>query len=184
MSESRRFTRLRSENPSHDPGVFTLPADGLCLNVFVIIHPPASPDTVLLGRLNPAADWDHLGALGPERLARIGERWVLPSSQLLFFESPSEGANRIVLEQLEARPIPLRGPDVFSEAYARSPGERAADPHWDIHFVFRGEWTGRGALHSSAFRELTFVKPRNLAAKEFGRAHDDVLALEGLRSSN
>lgn len=154
-----------------------LPGDGLCLNAFLIVRQRGHPDRALLGRIDPAAPWDRLGALETARRAQIGERWMLPCSQLLLFEAPQEAARRLVREQLELEELPLRGPKVFSEAYDRPPAA-AADPHWDLHFLFRGE-LDRPPV-ASPWKELAFVEVAATPRDAFARAHGDVLALAGL----
>jgi len=115
-----------------------------------------------------------------ERARAIGDRWVLPASQLAFFESPSDAARRIAREMLGWREPPLGEPQVFSEAYPRDSGSQ--DPHWDLHFLFRTVWPGTSltAARGRLWKELRFVRPVELSSAEFGRGHGDVLALAGL----
>jgi hypothetical protein len=160
-------------------GASGLPDDGMCLSVFLVLTPPGQEAAVLMGRIDPSAPWDEIGALDPARRRAIGDRWMLPSSQLVFFESPSEAALRILKEQLASDPIPLEGPAVFSEAYHR-PGSAATDPHWDIHFVFRGRWRSASPPRVPAWRQLEFVDVGRLAPDGIARNQGDVLALVGL----
>jgi hypothetical protein len=150
----------------------------MCLSTFLVIQPPGGDRRVLLGRLDPEAPWDRLAALERSRLPLIGDRWLLPASQLLFFESPQEAAHRIVREHLESDPLPLLGPSVYSEAYRR-PDSPSADPHWDLHFVFRGRWPSDRAPKASPWKELAFLDPATLDPTEIGRGHGDILALAG-----
>jgi len=179
MTDERRFARLASD-PAGGPGTIGLPNDGMCLSVYLLLHPPRKPRQVLLGRLDPGGPWIRAAALGPERVARIGDRWVLPATQLLLFEGPDEAARRIATELLGRPDLRLAGPRVFSEAYARPGGP--SDPHWDLQFVYDGEWPAgspppeRGNL----WRELQFVDVARTPTGAFGRAHGDVLALAGL----
>ncbi|MGD0249809.1 MAG: hypothetical protein ABSB97_02815 [Thermoplasmata archaeon] len=179
MSEERRFTRLRRGSEPEGPGFYVVPDGGMCLSVFLVIQPTGGDPRVLLGRIDPEAPWHHLGAIERSRLATIGDRWLLPASQLLFFESPEEAALRIVREHLESDPFPLVGPSVFSEAYRR-PESRPADPHWDLHFIFRGRWPSDRPPRASPWKELAFLDPVTLDAVEIGRGHADILDLVGL----
>jgi hypothetical protein len=179
MSEVRRFTRFRPGTTSETPVYSVVPDDGMCLSAFVVIHPPSDSRRVLLGRIDPRAPWLALGALDATRAAAVGEQWMLPSSQLLLFESPSDAAQRVVREQLEGGPLALEGPAVFSEAYRRT-GSTAHDPHWDVHFVFRGRWPSDHAPRASPWKELAFVDLAAIHGTELARGQGDVLTLAGL----
>ena len=179
MTEARRFARLRATVPSGSFGYFAVPEDGLCLNAFVLLQPKGRSGEVLLGKLNPSAPWDHLGALDPERIRGIGDRWVLPASQLLLFESPRQAASRVVQEQLGVSKLAMKGPEVFSETYSRG-ATTERDPHWDIQFLFRANWGARAPPPGPAYREVAFVDPRKMFRRDFGRAHGDILELAGL----
>jgi hypothetical protein len=180
MTGERRFARLRAAVPTGSTGLFALPDDGLCLNTFLIVHPRARAAEVLLGRPDPSGPWETIASMSPERLRTVGDRWILPASQLLFFEAPGDAAQRVAREQLGLTRLPVTGPDVFSEAYGRDvPVGR--DPHWDIQFIYRGRWPGRGAPHHPAWKELRFVDPRTLRRNEFGRGHGDIVELAGFK---
>jgi len=166
---------MKSETPVYS----VVPDGGMCLSVFVVIHPPSDDGKVLLGRIDPRAPWLALGALDAARAGAVGEQWMLPSSQLLLFEPPSEAAQRVVREQLEAGPLALQGPSVFSEAYRRT-GSTAQDPHWDMHFVFRGRWPSDRAPWASPWKELAFVDLAAIRGEELARGQGDVLSLAGL----
>jgi ADP-ribose pyrophosphatase YjhB (NUDIX family) len=175
----RRFTRLKPASPQEIPGASTVPDDGLCLSVFLVLSPPGRGSSVLLGRIDPTAPWDELGALDAGRVRSVGDRWMLPSSQLVFFETPQEATRRILKEQLASDPIPLESPAVFSEAYRR-PGSAAKDPHWDFHFIYRGRWPTATPPTAPAFRELAFVDVTRITSSDLARNQGDVLALVGL----
>jgi hypothetical protein len=175
----RRFTRLRRGSAAENPGASVLPDGGMCLSVFLVLTPPNRPAAVLMGRVDPSAPWGEIGAVDPGRLRAIGDRWMLPSSQLVFFESPDEAARRILREQLASDPVPIHGPAVFSEAYPR-PGSSAKDPHWDFHFIYRGDWPSSSPLRAPAWRELAFVDVGQLRPEEMARNQGDVLSLVGL----
>jgi len=175
----RRFTRLRPGDGPKEPGFYEVPTDGMCLSTFLILERPGRPNEVLLGRLDPSAPWLELGALEGPRVATIGTRWMLPSSHLLFFEAPEEAARRIVREQLETELDELPAPLVVSEAHRR-PNSSAADPHWDLGFIFRTPWPRPEPPRARAWKELAFVDVRSLPRGEIARAQGDILELAGL----
>lgn len=175
----RRFTRLRRGPVAPDSGAAEVPSDGMCLSVFLVLEHPARSGAVLLGKLNPAAPWWEIGAVDPKRFDRIADRWMLPSRQLMFFESPEETANQIFKEQLETDPIALTGPRVFSDpTYRQGPD---ADPHWDIHLVYRGTWATPTPPRAKAWTSLEFVDVAKLPRADIARGQGDVLELVGLR---
>ncbi|MFY9716544.1 MAG: hypothetical protein WAK40_01215 [Thermoplasmata archaeon] len=174
----RRFARLRAGSLTEHPGSVAVPDDGMCLSAFLVVRPEGRSGEVLLGRLDPSADWATIGGLDPGRVAQVGNRWMLPSSQLLFFESPTEAAGRIAREQLGV-PLPgLTGPVTFSEAYRR-PGS-AGDPHWDLHFVYEARWPTARFPAARPFAELAFVEAARTSRTEIARSQADILALVGL----
>jgi ADP-ribose pyrophosphatase YjhB (NUDIX family) len=175
--DERRFARLRrATDPA--PDAVDVPDDGMCLSAFLLVRPEGRDGEVLLGRLAPAADWARIGGLDAARVARVGDRWMLPSSQLLLGEPPTEAAARIAREQLGVTVPTLVGPSVYSEAYRRSPGPR--DAHWDLHFVFHGRWPTASFPPSPAFRELAFIDVARLPRAQIARSQGDVLELAGL----
>ncbi len=153
----------------------------MCLSTFVLLHPPGRPREVLLGRMDPAGPWEETASLDPERVAAFKDGWVLPACQLLFFEDPAAAARRIAEDLLGRTDIGFGLPQVFSEAYAR-PRTGAADPHWDLHFVYRAEWPGGDPARSKGrfWRDLQFVEVAAAPRSAFARGHDDILALVGL----
>jgi ADP-ribose pyrophosphatase YjhB (NUDIX family) len=177
---ARRFARLRRNPIEAHPGAFEVPDNGMCLSVFLVLEPPNRDGAVLMGRLDPSAPWQEIGALDPKRVASFGDRWMLPSCQLLLFESPADAARRILKEQLESEPFPLHGPYVFSDPSER-PVAAGRDPHWDFHFVYRGRWPSAVAPHAAAWKHLDFVEVARTSRKEIAREQGDVLELVGLR---
>ncbi|MHB8352295.1 MAG: NUDIX hydrolase [Thermoplasmata archaeon] len=176
-SPPRRFQRLR---PEADPGagVETVPKDGMCLSVFLLLEPTGRTGEVLLGRVDPDQPWERLGGLTATRVAAVGERWMLPSSHLLAYEAPGAAAERIATEQLEAPGLRLRGPQVHSETEQR-PGRSPEELHWDLHFLFEGEWPRDRPAHAHPFRELRFFPPAELATLDIARGGADILRLAG-----
>lgn len=178
MPDARRFARL-SAHPSEGHGTFGLPEDGMCLSAYLLVHPARAPGEVLLGRASPDGPWGPVACFDAERLRNLGDRWLLPATQLLLFEGPDEAAHRIAEEMLGLRDLAVGAPTVYSEAYARPTGRR--DPHWDLQFVYTIPWPdGRPAPSPGPlWRELRFVPVHETPAAAFGRGHGDVLALTG-----
>ena len=144
-----------------------------------MLRPLDTPTKVLLGRPDPQAPWEQIATLEDAHLRSIGNRWILPASHLLEFESPTDSAERILRQQLGTTDLPLQGPEVFSEAYPS-----AIDPdsgtHWDLHFVFRGDWPREQMPRSAAWRELAFIAPSSLTRADIARGPSDISALVGL----
>ncbi|HXY11929.1 MAG TPA: hypothetical protein VEJ85_00325 [Thermoplasmata archaeon] len=176
----RRYARFRRAPIDQYPGATEVPDKGMCLSVFLVLEHPERPGSVLVGQLDPSGPWWEVGAIDPNRVRAIGERWMLPSCQLILFESPMDAAHRILKEQLGSPPIPLEGPFVFSDPSPRpeSPGK---DPHWDIHFVYRGRWESRKLPATPVWKRLDFVEVARTARGQFARDQGDVLELVGLR---
>ena len=174
----RRISRL-SAHASLAQATWPLPPDGLCLSSFVLLSSDAKRSDVLVGRLDPSAPWDRIGALDPRRIELNAPGWMLPSCHLIYYESPEAAARRVLREQLGLGDVPLDPPLVFSEMYVprRHPdlGE-----HWDIEFVFRATLASAPRSHP-AWRELRFVDPRSTPRESFTRSHDEVLELVGYR---
>ncbi len=173
----RRYTRLRRGPIPPDSGSAEVPENGMCLSTFLVIEAPHRPGFVLLGKVNPKAPWFEIGAVDPKRLGAIGERWMLPSSQLLLFESPDAAARRILKDQLATSELDLSGPQVFSDPSDRPGG----DPHWDFHFVYRGRWPSDTPPQAGAWSRLEFVDIAQVSRADIARAQGDVLELVGLR---
>jgi ADP-ribose pyrophosphatase YjhB (NUDIX family) len=177
----RRFARYRpTERLIQGRRFWSVPEGGLCLSAFLIIRSAQAPARVLLGKPDPKAPWEAMATLEEAHLRSIGDRWILPASHLLEFESPSECARRIGREQLGSADLPMRGPEVFSEAYPS-----AIDPnsgtHWDLHFLFQADWSAPGDPISDVWRELGFLDVRTLRPGDIARGHADILALGGLK---
>ena len=94
------------------------------------------------------------------------------------FESPGEAAQRIAREQLEIPELPLRGPEMFSEAYP-SMIDPESGTHWDLHSLFRGAGPAEGLLPPAAWRDLAYVGPTTLSRAAIARGHAYILALAG-----
>jgi hypothetical protein len=180
MTTDRRFCRF-SKSPDTDSfGMPEVPKNGLCLSAFVLLSPKESPSSVLMGHLNPAAPWDHLGALDPIRIEAHRHGWMLPSSHLIMLEPPDDAARRILAEQLHLAPVPLDGPMVVSETYAprRFPEYGS---HWDLEFLYRGKLSSAEPPHADAWSELKFVDLLHTRKSEIARSHEDVLASAGFQ---
>jgi hypothetical protein len=174
----RRFQRLRPD-ASEASGLSNVSRGGFCLSVFLLIHPPGRPTEVLLGQVDPTFAWDRVGALDTGRVRSVLGKWMLPSSHLIEFEEPAAAARRVATEQLEAPEVRLHGPDVHSEAYPTG-GAEPGLLHWDLHFVFEGEWPAGRALRARPFTELRFFSPQAPPPGRIARGGGDVLRLSGL----
>ncbi len=186
MTTDRRFARFNSGKSTVTGGTDTsplvsreVPDGGMCLSAFVVLTEAGHPNRVLLGHLNPEARWDHIGALDPERAEVHSKGWMIPSSHLLLKESPHEAARRILKEQLELEGVQLSEPKVVSETYTP---KRFPDlpSHWDIGFIFRGEFRGKPPS-ASAWRQLSFVDLGRTKKSEMARSHEDVLEAGGFK---
>ncbi len=81
MDTDRKFTRFsRTKTP---PRIDEIPEGGFCLSAFLVVSKTGRPNHVLLGRLNPEAPWDYVGALDRERAERNSKGWMVPSSHLI-----------------------------------------------------------------------------------------------------
>lgn len=152
-----------------------MPAGGMCLSVFLILM-KSNTRNVLLGRVNPEADWVQLGALGKEYAEKVSKGWMLPSSHLLMYESPHDAVSRVLKEQLSLSLSDLRAETlkVFSEVYTRY-------KHWDVEFVEIAELGSRTEIENNAWQEIKFMDPRSLDDRDFSRSHHDILREAGLR---
>lgn len=176
QTEERRFADFyEGALPFQMPSV---PDGGMCLSVFLILW-KNDPNHVLLGKVNKDYDWIHIGALDKNSTERIAGRWMLPSSHLLMYESPKDGAKRVLHEQLGIDNLELDGPFVFSEVYDAPKLE--IKNHWDIEFVFKGEIKGKLPKREEVWSSIEFVDVSNVKNIEFARNHQDILAEAGSR---
>ena len=175
----RRFTRFRPGHEPIGPGYSAVPGNGLCLSTFLILHPPGDRRQVLLGRPDVGGPWLERGGLDPGRLAGVADRWLLPACQWLLFEEPRASAERIARDLLDSALPPVTGPAVFSETTPRASAE-SSDPHWDVHFVYEGDWPTAAPPTARLWRELTFRDVARVRRAEIGRNQADILDLAGL----
>lgn len=174
---TRRFTRFGQEA---DPSrlVFQVPLEGLCLSTFLVLRPRGHPDRALLGHIDPKAPWDELGAADAGRVVPWSKGWMLPSSQLVFYESPADAARRIAQEQLGVTLGDLPAPVVMSDAYARTPV--STDKHWDFGFVYVLDGQPETPPHHSGWTDLRYVEVAREPSAAFVRYQEDVLRLVGM----
>jgi hypothetical protein len=155
-----------------------IPLGGLCLSSFLVVRDISS--NVLMGRIDPDAPWDHVGALDPFRIRIHSKGWMLPSSHLIVHESPQDAARRIAAEQLEVTDLVISEPKVVSEVY---PPKLFPDlnEHWDLEFISFASSDASGIpSRSRAFRELRFLDPGSLKRSEIARSHEDILSSSGI----
>src|SRR5438445_7017994 len=136
MTTNRRFARFSKSRETAAFSITEIPVGGVCRSAYLIVTEVGDPRKVLMGHMNPAASWDHIGALDPSRVEVHSRGWMLPSSHLIFQESPGDAARRIAHEQLELPDLSFSGPIVVSVAYTlrRFP---VAAKHWVHEFLFR-----------------------------------------------
>src|SRR5437879_12198469 len=171
MATERKFSRF---NPvARAMTTHEIPESGFCLSAFLVIGESGHPENILMGHLDPAAPWDHVGALDPERAEANSKGWMLPSSHLMIGESPQAAAERILKEQLGLPALPLKGPFVFSEVY----GPKNT---WDLEFIFVGERDQVG--QHPVWRELSFVDVNATPREEIARYHEDRSEERGQRT--
>lgn len=178
MAEERKFTRLR---PIAEPGrmVFSVPTDGLCLSTFLVIRPKGQPGRALLGHINPTGPWAHIGGLDAARAQQWSGGWMLPSSQLLYYESIEESARRIAREQLGMDLGTLPPPLLMSDSEQR-PTAAKGNLHWDIGFVYVIDGRSDQPPSHPAWTDLRFVEVAKTTGREYVRSHQDVLRLAGM----
>jgi ADP-ribose pyrophosphatase YjhB (NUDIX family) len=179
MTTDRRFCRFTRTSEGHPFGLRWDEPGGLCLSTFLILSEAGRPSSVLVGRLNPAAPWDHLEGLDAERIEAHRGGWVLPASHLLLRESPDESARRILSEMLGGAVPSLQPARVVSEVYTprRAP---ETHNHWDLRFLYRGTLRGPPPSVPAVWNDLRFVDVHDVRRSEFARSHDEVLEEAGL----
>jgi ADP-ribose pyrophosphatase YjhB (NUDIX family) len=186
MTTDRKFCRF-NRGPALSSGVIDdspmtlreVPYGGLCLSSFLVILDKQTNKKVLMGKLNPKARWDHIGALDPPRVAVHSRGWMLPSSHLILYESPQEAAKRILKEQLNIDEMQLSEPKVISEVYTPKRFSEL-DRHWDLEFIFRGELDSSQNAFSEAWIALEFLDLEKHRNEVIARSHEDILRFAGV----
>lgn len=184
MTTNRQFCRFARPAPGLESNrVYTtqIPEGGLCLSSFLILTEGES-QRVLMGRLDPGAPWDEIGALDADRALTHSRGWMLPSSHLMVYESPQEAAQRILREQLGVQHLELSEAKVVSEVGTPRRFPSLAR-HWDFEFIFRGKMALGSAPRHDAWSELRFIDLTRTGRQEVARSHDDVLESAGFSFS-
>ncbi|HKW05022.1 MAG TPA: NUDIX hydrolase [Nitrososphaerales archaeon] len=179
MSTERKFAAF-TRNTRGGLGISEIPKDGFCISVFLILKGENDPRGVLMGYLNPEANWAHIGALTQDRIDAHSKGWMLPSSHIIFGESPNDAAKRVFSEQLgiEDSGGLLTGPKVFSEVYAPRRHSEAKE-HWDLQFLFEGRITSSDLLNDvarNAWKKLDFIDIDSIEPSKISRSHEDILS--------
>ena len=173
MTTDRRFAAFGKD--ATPPRMDSVPEGGMCISAFLVISKRDDPSSVLMGRINENAEWDHIGALNGKRLERFASGWMLPSSHLILYETPEGAARRILREQLGIKNLKLQGPLTFADTSTANFSGKLN--HWDIGFIFTAE---RDSLPSNAaWDELKFVDVNKLKPNDVVRSQVDVLAYAG-----
>jgi NUDIX domain len=178
---NRKFAAF-TRNGREGLGISEIPEDGFCISVFLIIRQNGSPRNILMGYLNPDANWGHIGALTSDRIQAHKNGWMLPSCHLLYGESPRDAASRVAREQLGIENDKefqlLENPKVYSELYAPKRHPKRKE-HWDLQFVFEGQLESK-QLHNSVspspWLRLEFVNIDVVNKDKIARSHEDILA--------
>ncbi|MHB1931422.1 MAG: hypothetical protein ACYCPV_00290 [Thermoplasmata archaeon] len=173
----RRFARFSRAPPQDDPSKFQIPASGMCLSAFLLIHPVGNPERTLLGRMRPGEAWFSAGALDEARSRRIQDGWMLPSRQLAFYESPEEAAQTILAEQLPGLPLVPRWRSVASEAYPVTDSAPDGDLHWDLHFLYDCFDAPERISAGTLWQETRYFSRAERSGLPIARGHGDILAL-------
>jgi ADP-ribose pyrophosphatase YjhB (NUDIX family) len=198
MTTERKFCRFNRSLSfsSGDPDLAQvstreIPESGMCLSSFLVISEKESDEAntkkkVLMGKLNPDAPWDHLGALDKKRAERNSRGWMLPSCHLMLFESPREAAIRIAREQLGLSSLELGDPIVVSEVYPSTLFPELKN-HWDLEFIFKAVLSSKEIpteTMKQVWKEIRFLDTSTLSSmkknNEIARSHEDILASAGL----
>lgn len=169
----RRFAAFSKD--ALPPRMSAVPEGGMCISAFLVISKKGEPASVLMGRINKNAEWDHIGALNGKRLERFASGWMLPSSHLILYETPEGAARRILREQLRLKNLRLQGPLTFADT-STAPFSGLLN-HWDIGFIFTAE--REGVPTSDAWDELKFVDVNRLKHDDIVRSQVDVLTYAG-----
>jgi ADP-ribose pyrophosphatase YjhB (NUDIX family) len=187
LTTNRRFCRFNKGQSTttgeKDPSVVTtkeIPDGGLCLSSFLVLAESLNPNAILMGHLNPKADWESIGALDPDRAQAHSKGWMLPSSHLMIHESPQAAAKRIALEQLELDDLKLSEPKIVSEVYSPRRFPNLTE-HWDIEFIFLGTLEKTQLPKAEPWSDLRFIDPAKTSRLEYARSHEDILASAGFQ---
>ncbi|MDG7001943.1 MAG: NUDIX hydrolase [Nitrososphaerota archaeon] len=176
MATNRKFAAFsKGSGPVPPFRMNEIPNGGLCLSAFLVFSRPNSQE-ILVGHLNPAAPWDHIGALDQSRIETHSKGWMLPSSHLMVNESPQDAARRIIREQLDESSITLSDPIVVSDVYTPKRFPNLPN-HWDIEFIFKGEC--ESLPRSTAWSELRYIQTSKMSCNDMARSHEDIVKSAG-----
>jgi ADP-ribose pyrophosphatase YjhB (NUDIX family) len=179
MPTERTFAAF-TRNTRGGLGISEIPKYGFCISVFLILKDEKDPRSFLMGHLNPDANWAHIGALTQDRIDAHSKGWMLPSSHIIFGESPNDAAKRVSSEQLgieDVEGLYLIGPKVFSEVYAPRRHPEAKE-HWDLQFLFEGSVASSDLLNDvarHAWKKLDFINIDSIDPSKISRSHEDIL---------
>jgi ADP-ribose pyrophosphatase YjhB (NUDIX family) len=178
MREQRRFCRFSSSQEAFGPVTREIPEGGFCLSAFLVITKKGG-QSVLLGKINPLADWEYVGALDKRRVEMFKNGWMLPSSHLILYESPQDAAKRILREQVGLTDVSVIGPDVVSETY-RNPRYPGSKDHWDIEFIFKSTLDKEPEEFPEVWTDLKFVELNSVKKEDIVRSHGDIIEYAGV----
>ncbi len=151
-------------------GFREVPEGGMCLCAFLFVR---RGDEILLGRYRDDPAWETLAGLDESRLARHSRGWTVPSVHLQFGQDPRDAAHHIGEAILQLPGLHYSAPRVHSETYPLT----ADLPHYDLWFFVDAEVAPDTRVQTPSWYDaLAWHDPRTLAAADYARAHEDVVA--------
>jgi ADP-ribose pyrophosphatase YjhB (NUDIX family) len=155
-------------NPSTKP-----PPGGFCISVFLIVK---KNDSVLVGKISDSETWKERWGLDVGHPERWREKWQIPATFLKIGEHPDDGVRRVWVEQLGLSDPSFSLPKILVSSGPSS--VRPGTVHSDLFFVYEKEYDN-GIVQLPHFSGLHFESMSELKKLQFGRGHDEVLALCG-----
>ena len=171
MDGTGPFLWLSSAAPRR--GFRALPPSGMCISAFVLVEREGE---LLLGKYADDPRWEELAGPDEGRWRAHGKGWTVPASQLRFGEEPRAAGRRIARDILRMPDLRLSEPRVESDHYvpARFP---ELGMHYDLWLLFGAKLPSDATMERPPwYRELAFHAPDALAASDYARGHEDVVA--------
>lgn len=154
-----------------------VPKGGTCISVFLVLR---KKDRILVGKMAKPEIWVERFLVG-EAFAKkyvSTNKWIIPSSHLIFGEKPVDAAQRVLIEQV-ATTENCKLSLLQVQSHLSQQPTNPENAHWDICFIYEGRVRGE-ITPSSWFSDLEFKKLRDLKSDDFTRGHGDVLTEIGI----